>query len=54
MMYSKVNQEIRDRAYRCYLKASQLVQDNPKNYDKELVFKLMIEEQEILKTIKTK
>ena len=35
-----------------YMKAREIVEANPKNYDKELVYKLMMEEQLILNELK--
>ena len=43
---------IKERAFRLYKAASQRVIDNPLNYDKELVFKLMRQEQELLTKLK--
>lgn len=43
---------IKERALRVYNKAREIVEANPKSYDKELVYKLMMEEQRILNELK--
>ena len=50
MMYSKTK-EIKDRALRLYNKAREIVEANPRTYNKELVYKLMMEEKEVLKEL---
>ena len=42
----------KDRAYRSYKKAESIVTANPKNYDQNLVYKLMCEEQACLDRIR--
>ena len=39
---------IKARAFRCYNKAREIIEANPNDYDKILVFNLMQEEQNIL------
>ena len=46
-------QEWKDKAHRLYKKASAIVEANPKNYDQNLVFKLMSAEQHCLDRIRT-
>jgi len=43
---------IKEKAFRLYKHASKLVIENPKNYNKELVFELMRMEQELLNKLK--
>ena len=43
---------IKARAFRCYNKAREIIEANPKDYDKILVFKLMQQEQNILDMIR--
>ena len=42
----------KDRAYRLYREAEAIVSANPKNYDQNLVYKLMCEEQACLDRIR--
>jgi len=44
--------EWKDRALRLYKKASAIVEANPKDYDKNLVYKLMTAEQSCLDRIR--
>ena len=43
---------IKERAFRLYKEAQRIVLNNPKNYNKELVFELMRQEQELLTKLK--
>ena len=52
MTVMKAREIIKERALRVYNKAREIVEANPKNYDKELVYKLMMEEQKILTELK--
>lgn len=52
-MTEEEKQEWRDKAHRLYKKASAIVEANPKNYDQNLVFKLMSAEQHCLDRIRT-
>ncbi len=56
MMYMSNREidEIKERAFRIYNKAREIVEANPTTYNKELVYSLMMEEQRILKQIKIK
>ena len=44
---------IKDKAFRLYKEAEKIVLENPKNYDQNLVFKLMREEQALLDVLRT-
>ena len=43
---------IKERAFRLYKEAQRIVLNSPKNYNKELVFELMKQEQELLTKLK--
>ena len=52
-MTEEEKKEWKDKAFRLYKEAQAIVMANPKNYDQNLVFKLMSAEQHCLDRIRT-